>query len=196
VLDVELFPGEAAAAAAAKQWTTPSIIAWIFIVCVIIAIIALSIWFLVRICLPSRPKDISARDINGRDIAASGNVTIGGNLTVVAGTTKFSNTIIEALSLPPTSFSGLAVTLDGTLTSIMLTNQSGGIVTVTLPPGAENVGKLIAIYNETTNSVFHVDPQGTDTIEASTATAVENSSALLLSMGVTPAGVADWKQLF
>lgn len=143
---------------------------------------------------PKRVHDISVRDINARDIAACGNMTIAG-LTVLAGTSKMTNSAIRALSLNPTDVSDLNVVLDGTESSIILTNQSGSIVTVTLPPAAEHRGLVLAVFNETTNAVFHVDPQGTDTVEGSNATAVENSSALFISMGNTPSGLADWKQI-
>jgi hypothetical protein len=194
-----LFPDEVAELKrqelSSKSWTTPQVIAWIFMFIFILAIIGLLIWWIVRICSPSRPSDLSARDVHARDIAASGNVTVGGNLTVVAGTTKFANTLLQAVALPPVNLAGLNILLDGTESSISLTNQSGNIVTVTLPSATAFPGLLVFVLNETTNPVFHVDPQGTDTIEGSSVTAVENSSALFISSGNTPAGIGNWKQI-
>ena len=85
--------------------------------------------------------------------------------------------------------------LDGTESSVKLTNTSGSLVTVTLPSASENVGLIIYIFNETTNAEFQVNPLGTDTIEGSDATVVEHSSAVLVSVGTSPAGNADWKQI-
>jgi len=168
---------------------------WLLIIAVILVIIGLIIWWIIVITMPRRPQDISARDIHARDIAACGDMTVAG-MAVMAGTTKMANAIVRAISLPPISVSDLNVVLDGTESSITLTNQSGSIALVTLPSAADNVGLLVAVYNETTNPVFHVDPNGNDTIEGSNATAVENSSALFISLGITPSNLANWKQLF
>lgn len=167
---------------------------WLVVLLVILLIIGLVIWWVVMIVMPKRVKDISVRDVNARDIAACGNMTVAG-LAVFAGTTKITNAVTRALSFTPVDVSDLNISLDGTESSIVLTNQSGSIVTVTLPPAADHRGFVLAVFNETTNPVFHVNPFGTDTIEGSNLTAVENSSALFVSMGTTPSGLADWKQI-
>ena len=180
----------AAAAAPSVRWSWW----WLLLVVLLLVIVGLIIWWVILIINPKRVKDLSVRDLNSRDIAACGNMTVAG-LTVLAGTTKVTNGVSRALSFMPLDVSDLNTTLDGTESSIILTNQSGSIVTVTLPPAADHRGLVLTVFNQTTNPVFHVDPQGTDTIEGSNATAVENSSALLVSMGTTPSGLANWKQI-
>jgi hypothetical protein len=188
--DLETLAGEVDVSVGAGGWSWW----WWIILLVILLIIGLVIWWIIVTVMPRRVKDISVRDVNARDIAACGNMTVAG-LTVFAGTTKITNAVTKALSLTPLDVADLNISLDGTESSIVLTNQSGSIVTVTLPPAADHRGLMLAVFNETTNPVFHVNPQGTDTIEGSNLTAVENSSVLFVSMGTTPSGLADWKQI-
>jgi hypothetical protein len=167
---------------------------WGIIICLILLIVALIIWWIIAIVAPKRPRDASVRDLNARDAAVCGNLTVSG-MTVLAGRSKFANANIRLLSLPPIKLSDLNIVLDGSESSIMLTNQSGSIVTVTLPSSDDNPGLVVAVYNETTNAAFHVNPLNTDTIDGSNATAVEASSAIFIAMGITPSGLANWKQI-
>jgi hypothetical protein len=189
VADMEVLAGEVDVRAG-KGWSWW----WILIVLVILAIIGLIIWWIVLITMPRKAHDLSVRDLNARDIAATCNMTVAG-LAILAGKTKLRNAIANTISLAPVDISDLNIFLDGSESCITLTNQSGSIVTVTLPSAADNRGLVIAIFNETNNAAFHVDPLGADTIEGSNATAVESSSALLISVGTTPSGLANWKQI-
>jgi hypothetical protein len=186
--DMEILAGEMSSSSGGwSRW-------WILIVAVILVIIGLIIWWIVLITMPRKAHDLSARDVHARDIAVSCNMTVAG-LAVLAGRSKLQNASVNALSLPTVNNDALNISLDGTESVLTLTNQSGSIVTATLPPAADNPGLIVAILNETTNAAFHVEPSGTDTIEGSNATAVEHSSALFISVGTTTSGLADWKQL-
>lgn len=185
-LEVEIDPSET---------PTPWSRWWILVFFIILVIIGLILWFIFAVAIgPTRPKDQSVRDLNARDIAACGNLTVTGNTTLV-GNTNSNNWFGRALSLPPTENSNLEVILDSTRSCLSLTNQSGSIVTAHLPPAADNKGLVIILLNGTANAQFHVEPNGTDTIEGSNATVVETSSAFLISMGTTFSGLANWKQL-
>ena len=185
--DMEFLAGEVEVGVGWSRW-------WVLIVLLILVVLGLVIWWIVVITMPRKAHDITARDIIARDISASENLTVAGQ-TVLSGKSKLRNASIGALFLPPVSLSELNIVLDGSESSITLTNQSGSIVTVVLPSAASNPGLLVLILNETTNAIFHVEPQGADTIEGSTAIAVENSSAFFISVGTTPSGLANWKQL-
>lgn len=190
VADLESLAGEEPVFSSETRWSWW----WLAIFLFIIVIIGLLIWWIIVIMMPKKVKDFSARDISARDIAACGNVTIAGQ-TVLAGKTRMSNALAKAFSVQPLNISDLNVILDGTESCITLTNQSGSIVNVTLPSSADYKGLILFIMNESLNSTFHVEPAGTDTIEGSNAIAVENSSALFVSVGVVPSGLADWKQI-
>jgi hypothetical protein len=187
VADMETLAGEEAAAGRWSRW-------WALIVLVILAILGLVVWWIVTITMPHRPRDTTVRDLHARDLAASGDMTIAGT-AVLAGATRLTSAVVQTLKLTVVSVADLAVALDGSDSAIKLTNTSGSSVTVTLPTAAENVGLVLYLFNETTNSEFLVNPAGTDTIEGSDATVVEHSSAVLVSVGPSPAGSADWKQL-
>lgn len=172
-----------------------NVIAWCLVGLFILVIVGLIIWWVVAITVPRRARDKEVRDLHARDITASCNVCLGGSLTV-GGVTNEAAAIIKALSLPPVSNSSLSIALDGTQTSIMLTAPQDSPVSVTLPPAADNAGLIVAIFNESGSSSFSVAPAGSDTIEGAAGPVTEMSSVVLVSMGVTPNGSANWKHLF
>jgi hypothetical protein len=167
---------------------------WALVIIVLLAMVGLIIWWIVVITMPKRPKDITARDICARDLALSHDLTISG-VANLAGDTRLASAAATVLSTPPVAMDGLNIVLQGTETCISLTNQSGSIVTVTLPSSAEFPGLFQIILNESANSEFRIQPQGNETIEGSPATLVEVTSVLLIANGVAPSGVGDWKQL-
>jgi hypothetical protein len=186
--DLETLAGEIEMSTRGWSWW------WLLIVAGILAVVGLVIWWIVLITRPPRVRDISVRDLHARDLAASGSTTFAG-LSVFAGRSKLNNASAKALLLPPAEIGELDVQLDGSESCVSLTNQSGSVVTVHLPSAADNRGLVLLVLNESASTKFHAEPQGTDTIEGSTAIAIETSSALFVSAGITPLGSADWKQI-
>lgn len=188
-------PAVAPAAVVVEEGHWGNAVAWLFILLFFCVIVGLIVWWVLAITLPRRAPDREVRDLHSRDITACGNVTVGNCLTV-GGLTHEASATIKALSLPPVPNADSVIALDGTQSSIMLTSTLSSAVSVTLPPAGDNAGLVVAIFNESGSSSFSVSPYGTDTIEGSAGPISELSSAIFLSMGALPSGLANWKQLF
>jgi hypothetical protein len=169
-------------------------IAWFVVLTVVVVGIALVIWGIVSITMPRRPRDFDARDLNARDGAFSGNVAVGSDLTV-GSTSNLANTLIQTLAIPPYHANDLNVTLDGTYTTIALTNQSGDAATALLPSAKDNPGKCIVLLNLTANPNFNVAPQGTDVLDGSSTPVSLTGAAIFVSAGAGPSALGEWKKL-
>lgn len=178
-------------------WSIGGGAAWLFLVIFLIVIAALITWWVLAITMPARPKDLEVCDLQARDVTTSGNTCLGGNLTVAGNVNHEAATIIKALSLPPTPDSRLVIALDGTQTSIVLTSSVATAPSVELPPGGENPGLVVAVFNESGSASFSVSPNSTttDTIEGAAGPVAQTSSAVFVSMGTLSSGIADWKQI-
>jgi hypothetical protein len=177
----------------ASWWT---VIAWFLLISLIVTIAALLIWWVVATVSPSAHcgRDIDVRDLQARNVEVSGNVSVGGDLTVGATTTEAA-AIIKALSLPPIANASLTIVLDGTQSSVMLTNTSASVPQITLPSAVENAGLIVAIFNESGSGTFSVSPAGTDKINGAAGPVTPSSFAVFVSMGLTPSGFGDWKRI-
>jgi len=121
--------GEASLSAVMEERTWGSKVAWTLLGIFLVIVIALVIWWIVAVTLPKRAKDQCVRDLSARGIAASGNVCIGSHLNV-GGLTTEAAALIRALSLPPVTNANHTIVLDGTQTSIVLTQTSALPATV------------------------------------------------------------------
>lgn len=166
--------------------TTPtsSLIIWIIVIIVSVAIAAVLIWLLYNACVaPRRDGCVTAANIHSTNSFTAQQAIV---------------TLLDSKSSKssPLTTNDVTVHLDGTRSTVILLNNSADPCTVFLPSASQNVGLYLLVINrqEVARS-FILAPIAADLInEVADAVMVDQCSTLLYSNGWV-GGIGNWTRI-
>lgn len=164
-------------------------------ICLISLFIIFIIGIVVLLFYKNRPRDLEIRDLCARIGMFADDVIISGNVKI-ASTMDTSAVATDFIKIKPFRTNNLIVTLDGLHSVIILENQSSSIINVILPNAQDNEGKIIYIFNKSSNPQFTVAVSNTDMINGTIGSTVTGNNFLrFYSVGLTMSGAGEWIQI-